>query len=402
LNKDRIIKLGLGLAALGLAVWIARNTYWEDLTRPLPMKEVAREDPYYSLKRLSAALGIRPREITSLRSLPPQAVLLVNDLQDDLLREPLSSLQGWVESGGRLVLSSDALRANAAIQTWIAVKPEAVRPAASAPNGSVSVRLAPQGPMNGPGANCPPMTERVNGVPAAAPLRACVPNTGERLAYDGDRAPRWSLSDDSGLHVVRTSIGLGEVTVVGPSWWLWSNLTLPRGDNGQIFIYGAGLKPGDVLLILTHSRAEPLIALLWRLVAPAILFLLAAALLLIWRNLPRFGPPLPAVPPARRSLAEQLRANARFALRTRDLGVLRAAVRRALDEAARRRIAGYGRLDVPARARELAVRTGIDGSAIAAALAEGVPGGTNEQRAAITLMELCRRMLHTHSKRHRA
>jgi hypothetical protein len=248
------------------------------------------------------------------------------------------------------------------------------------------------------GANCPPMIERINGAPAASPLHACIPSGGNHLTYDGDHAPRWSLSDDSGIHVVRTSVGLGEVAVIGSPGWVWSNLMLPRGDNGQIFIYGAGLKRGDVLLILTHSRAEPLIALLWRLVAPAILFVLAAVLLLIWRNLPRFGPPLPAASPARRSLAEQLRANARFALRTRDLGALRAAVGRALEEAAQRQIAGYGRLEVPARARELAVRTGIDGTAIAAALAGGIEANTNEQRAAITLMELCRRMLNTRRK----
>jgi hypothetical protein len=411
MSRDLLVKIGLGLAAIGLAVWIARNTYWDDVQRHLPMKGEALEDPYYSLRHSSGSVGIETQEITSLRTLPPQAVLLIDDLQDDLLREPLSSVQGWVESGGRLVLSSQALRANAAIQTWIAVKPETTKldkgaPAPRAP--APALRAAPgarpkaQAPFwdlaNDPDTNCTPMTERINGIPAAAPLRACIPGRPEHFVYDGDHAPRWSLSDDAGIHAVRTSVGLGEVTVVGSSWWVWSNLMLPRGDNAEIFIHGAGLRRGDRLLILTHSRAEPLIALLWRLVAPAILFLLAAVLLLIWRNLPRFGPPVPAGLPARRSLAEQLRANARFALRTRELGALRTAAGRALDEAAARSIAGYARLDAPSRARELAARTGIDGTAVAAALAGGVPGNTNEQRAAITLMEVCRRMLDTQRK----
>jgi hypothetical protein len=401
LSRDLLVKIMLGAAALGLAVWIARNSYWEDVTRPLPMKGEALVDPYYSVKHLSAALGIEAREITSLRELPPEAVVLINDLHDDLLREPLSSLQGWVESGGHLVLSARALSANAAIQPWIAVKLEAYRPRGGAPaptpaaRGAKPVVVVPSESLMR-GASCPSMTERINGIPAAAPLRACI--FGPALIYDGDHALRWSLSDDAGIHALRASVGLGEVAVIDSPAYHWSNLMLPRGDNAQLFIDGSGLRRGDTLLILTHSRPEPLIALLWRLAAPAILFLLAAVALLVWRNLPRFGPPVPAATPARRSLAEQLRANARFALRTGDLGALRAAAGRALDEAAQRRIAGYGGLDAPARARELAARTGIDGTAIAAALAGGMHRDTNEQRAAITLMEVCRRMLDNQRK----
>lgn len=384
MSRELLIRIALGLAAVGAAVWIARSTHWEEVTQPLPMKGEAARNPYYSLEHLAADIGIRAQEVSSLRSLPPRAVLMVDNLHDDLLHEPLAALQNWVESGGRLILSREALSESAELQTWTAVKP-------AAPDKPAAASRAPK-PGRSPSDGCRPMNERINGAQSAAPLRVCV-FAGEPLAYDGDHSPRWSLSDESGAWVIRTPVGLGEVTVFGPWGWIWSNELLRRADDALVFVYGAGLRRGDTLLILTRTRAEPLLALLWRLAAPAILFLLAAALLLIWRNLPRFGPPVPTPAPIRRSLAEQLRANAAFALRIRDFAALRAAVHRALDEAAERHIVGYRTLDSHARAARLAVRTGIDGGAIDAALRGDGGGGANEQRAAITLMELCRRLL---------
>jgi len=95
----------------------------------------------------------------------------------------------------------------------------------------------------------------------------------------------------------------------------------------------------------------------------------------------------------RRSLAEQIRANARFAWRTRNLEGLRTSARRSLDEAAARHIAGYGALDAAQRAERLAAFTGLDAAAIRTARAEVAPRRLNEERAAITLMEVCRRIL---------
>jgi hypothetical protein len=131
----------------------------------------------------------------------------------------------------------------------------------------------------------------------------------------------------------------------------------------------------------------------WRLAAPAIMFLAAALALLILRHLPRFGPPMPPADTVRRSVAEQIRAHARFAWRTRRLASLRAAIRRALDDAARKQIAGYALMDSRRQAEALAAGTGIDANMIGAALASDPSCGLGEHRAAITLLEACRRIL---------
>jgi uncharacterized membrane protein len=200
------------------------------------------------------------------------------------------------------------------------------------------------------------------------------------------------LSGAQGMQVLRVHMGGGEFTVFGPRWIL-NNRTLPNGDHAEILIASLGLQRGDTLLILSPTRAEPLLALLWRLAAPAIVFLAAAMILMILRYLPRFGPPLPAPAPIRRSLTEQIRANARFAWRTRKLGSLRSAVRRSLDEAAQRQITRYGTLNIRQRADSLAASTGIDSAAISAALTTDAGTKLSEHRAAMTLLELCRRIL---------
>jgi hypothetical protein len=383
-KRDHALMLLIGAGVAALVAWVAMHTYWDYISVPTPMKGDAARNPYYSVEHLAGALDIHAREIATLRALQPDAVVIVNDLRDDLLHQPLESLQTWVESGGRLMIGGDTLASNHAMQIWSGVKPvqlDATR------EETVKRRLRASFDQED---DCAPMKVRLSGEPSTQSLRVCMPPLASTFA--SDRVPVWSLSDGQGVHVLRIGVGLGELIVFGPRSIL-SNKSLPVADHAAILIAALGLRRGDTLLILSPSRAEPLIALLWRIAAPAILFLAAAMLLLIARHLPRFGPPVPAQAPIRRSLAEQIRANARFAWRTQKLRALRRAVRRSLDEAAQRRIAGFAALDTQRRADALAASTGIDSAAIAAALTEDAASNVNEHRAAITLLEICRRIL---------
>jgi hypothetical protein len=384
MKSDHIAKGVIGASLIALVVWIAMHTYWDNMTVPTPMKGEALRNPFYSVEHLAASLGIRTQQIASLRALQPDAVVFVNDLHDDLLHESVESLQSWVESGGRLMVAGDMLWANTTLQAWSRVKPA---------NRDLSTVRNPRGrlPVDfDPDSHCAPMTVRVNGVDYGDPLRVCAPAAA--ISFVSDRVPAWSLSDAQGTQVLRVGIGGGEFTIFGPRWIL-GNRSLAVGDHAEILIASLGLQRGDTLLILSPSRAEPLLALLWRLAAPAMLFLAAAMLLLILRNLPRFGPPLPVPAPVRRSLAEQIRANARFAWRTHKLRSLRTAVVRSLDEAAQRQIMRYRSLNVRERADSLAASTGIDSTAINAALTMDAGSKWSDHRASMTLLEVCRRIL---------
>jgi hypothetical protein len=401
-NPNLARNLGVLALLAALATWIAFHLHWETITVPTPPKGEALGNPYYALEQFAANLGIHTREISTVRGLAPDAVLVFEEPGDKLTRPPVEALENWVESGGRLVISPVLLDSYPALKAWSGIKRAHVAPQLVPPQPAAAPGATPTPPKSAPaapvtayskvfsGSDCPLMAVRADGTPTGQSFRVC--DAGPTLAFDGDRAPAWSLSDDRGMHVIRTAVGFGEVTVLEPAGVL-SNAMLKRADHAEMFAAAAGLRHDDTLLIFHPATAEPLPALLWRLAAPGILFLLAALIALALRHAPRFGPPVPLPTAVRRSLAEQIRANARFAWRTRSLEGLRTSARRSLDEAAARHIAGYGALDAAHRAERLAAFTGLDAAAIRAARAEVTPRRLNEERAAITLMEVCRRIL---------
>ena len=369
--------------AVGIAVWIAMNTYWTDVTVRGDMEGEADHNPYYSVQHLANALGIRTQLIASLSSpLARDDVLLINGIQDDLLHSRTESLAPWVESGGRLIVTGDAVWANPALQSWSGIAPGS-RLVEEKTSSALSTRPEVD-------ADCAPLTVKAGGVPSGEIMTFCAPPS--PFEFVSKRLSAWSLSSEYGAQILRVNIGRGSVTVI-PRVWLIENKTLLRHDHAQIFITASQLGRGDKLYILNVSRAETLIAMLWRLAAPAIVFFGIAILCTIARHLPRFGPPAPTPAAARRSLAEQIRANAAFAWRTRHLGSLRTAVGRALDDTARRRIASYGALPQLQRASALARLTGVDLKSLNAAMTEDAVAGSHVQRAAIALLEQTLRTL---------
>ena len=95
----------------------------------------------------------------------------------------------------------------------------------------------------------------------------------------------------------------------------------------------------------------------------------------------------------RRSLAEQIRANAQFAWRTRQLASLRNVMRKAVERQARRRITGFQRLDSQRRFAALEARTGLNAAALRAAMTDEAGGDAASQAAVIDLLERARRAL---------
>ena len=377
MTRDRWIQVVVAVGLIALVVWVARHTYWDEITVTAPPKGEAARNPYYAVVHLAGSLGVHTTMIGSLHELPPDAIVLVNNLYDDLRHESIESLQAWVQAGGRLIIRDATLENSEPLEIWSGIR--------QAPRDSRAVR-----PVAAAGEeDCKPMAVGIDGTANGQSLVLC-----DALSpgLTSTRVPSWSLSDSSAIQVLRVSIGRGELTVVGPTFML-TNRSLPKKDHAEIFAAAAGLRHGDRLEILGRTRAAPLPVLLWRLAAPAIVFLLAAVALTIIRHLPRFGPPIAVPAPMRRSLAEQIRANARFAWRTQKLASLRAAIRRALDEAAQRQIVGYALMAPRQRADALAASTGIDAATITAALVSDAGGGVNEHRAAITLLEACRRIL---------
>jgi hypothetical protein len=383
MTRTRITHAIAAVLLIALGVWIAMHTYWAEVTVSGPMEGEAARNPYYSLQRFASAVGIRNQLIASINSPPPRnGALLINGIQDDFLHSRVESLTPWVESGGRLIITDDVLWANAALQKWSGI----------APGSHLTQEQKASRARRGleEDADCDPMTIKVDGVPSGEKLTLCAPASG--FEFVSKRVPAWSLSSIYGMQILRVNIGRGSMTVL-PGAALIGNKSLLRHDHAQIFVAATRLERGDQLYILNVGRAESLMAILWRLIAPAILFFAIAILCMIGRHLPRFGPLAPIPAAVRRSLAEQIRANAAFAWRTRKLGSLRTAVGRALDETARKRIASYGTLAMRARVAALSGLTGVDAKTLNAAMTEDAVAAAHVQRGAIAFLEHTRRTL---------
>jgi len=386
-------------AALGLAViaavglWIAFHTYWAEETQPGTLQGEAAGNAYYSVERVARALGVHVQRLTSLRVLPPaDGVLLVNDFHDVMARRALPQVEHWVESGGRLAVNWGSLWTDPALQTWSGVSTAAVvthGPGATAPAPANAVSTATSAAATAD-RDCTVLAVQVGGADTGDSLSLCGGWLGS--GFVSKRVPSWALASGNELKLLRVPVGRGSLIVIGPASLLGAR-TFLRGDTAEAFIAATALARGERLTIYSAGHAEPLLAMLWRVAAPAMLFSGIVLLLVIVRHLPRFGPPLPPPATARRSLAEQIRANARFAWRTRKLHSLREAVLRNLEQTARRHIPGYGLLAPGQRAAELGKRAGIDTATLSAALTQDAVGTPERQRAAIAVLEQCRRLL---------
>jgi hypothetical protein len=396
MTRDRIT-YGVILLVLAIfGIWVARNTYWDDTIVPVPPQGEAATNAFYSVQHLVAALGIRSSVIVSYNAtLPKKGVLLLDSFQGDMSHTHVDELVPWVEAGGRLIITEDVVRADQKFQSWSGISLYARFNSPDKSKNSAD-KSKPSAARHDPEDDCAPLDVAVDGKGTGKTLILCIPPREFGLA--SKRKPAWSLDNGFGLQILRVDIGRGSVIVI-PRYSLIANKALIRHDHAEIFIAASHLARGDTLYIVNVARAETLIALLWRLAAPALVFFGVAVLFIIMRQLPRFGPPLPPPAMVRRSLAEQIRANAAFAWRTRKLTALRAAVRRALDETAKKRIAAYGSLDVRKRVIAIAAWANIDSKTLNSAMTEDAVAAPQVQRAAITLLEQTRRILNARTEK---
>jgi hypothetical protein len=383
--RDRITYLVILVLLTIVCIWVARNTYWDETLIPVPPQGEAATNNYYSVQHLATALGVGSSFIGSLNSaLPRDRALLVDGLQGDVTHSRVDDLIPWVESGGRLIITDDVVLADPRFQEWsgIHLGSRSISPEKS--QGKTTARGSEE--------DCAPLDVAIDGIATGTTLTLCKPP--REFGLVSNRRPAWSLANEFGVQVLRVTIGHGSVTVI-PRYSLIANKNLLRHDHAEIFITAAHLTRGDALYIVNVAGAEALISIIWRRAAAALVFFGLAILCIVLRELPRFGPLLPTPAMVRRSLAEQIRANAAFAWRTRKLAALRASVSRALDETAKKRIAAYNSLDVRKRGDAIAAWAGTDSKTLNSAMTEDARGTPQVQRAAIALLEHTRRILNT-------
>ena len=396
----------LALAAIAaLGVWLLFATEWVDVWKRTPPRGEAARDSHYAIKQIVAKLGGKVSSPDNLDRLPPPgATLVLESNQWDFLPGRSQQLREWVEAqGGHLVLPS--FNTTGADIDWLPLREKKRTkgaalscPAPARDDGDdrdegkeedEDVKPAPPpasrvrppdpflvGPRDNPRDPCPTLIERIGGDTEAEPARRFRLCQGDWLTHLEATPPAveaWSIVGTKGAPVLRAALGRGRVTAMG-AWGFLNNHSVFTGDHAQVAVALLDLRPGDEIWFVVDEKREALAMWLWHRAGPAIGLALLAMAFALWRGARRFGPLLPQAPLARRSVAEQIRGTAAFVLRGGGAPLL-AAARRALDEAARQRIAGYDRMTMGQRIEALRQPTGLPADVLTRALDPQMPSG---------------------------
>ncbi len=395
----------LVLAAIGaLGLWLLFATEWVDVWRPTPPRNEAARDDHYAIKQIVGKLGGKVSSPDNLDRLPPPgATLVLESNQWDFLPGRSQQLREWVEvHGGHLVLPS-FLNIGTNID-WLPLRQKKrVKGAAlscPAPGNDddatdedkedddesevekptpPTARPQPPdplfiGPQDNPRDSCPTLAERIGSDAEAEPLRRyrlCRGDWWTGLEATPAAAESWSIVGTRGALVLRATLGKGRVTAMG-AWRFLDNRSIFTGDHAQLAIAMLDLHPGDDVWFVIDEKREALLMWLWQRAGPALGLALLAMAFALWRGARRFGPLLPEPPLARRSVAEQIRGTSAFVLHGGGAALL-AAARRALDDAARQRIAGYDRMTMGQRVDALRQPTGLAVDVLTRALDPQLP-----------------------------
>ena len=289
-----------------------------------------------------------------------------------------AALQEWVESGGRLVVDDNLIDPHGEFEEWSGVVrtyPEVDEGADKNPG-----RRPPEEPL------CRQVHEERGGQPVGSDaIWMC--DLGISW-LESKRTLAWALRDKKHVQAMRVAIGRGSVTVINAA--PFEHRKLFDGDHGHLFTAAAQLRRGDEVHFLSEDDYPGLLTLMWQRGAPVVAIGLTLVACLLWRGAVRLGPLAPSPASARRSLADQIRGSGRFALRYGSQA-LHAAVVRALDEAARRRISQYASLPPDERSAALARATGFDRDALSAALPHPGLRTAGELHRTLALLEAARR-----------
>ncbi|MBL8266122.1 hypothetical protein [Steroidobacter sp.] len=367
-----------------IGAWIARNTYWDEATVPLPMKGEALTNSMYAAQKLAEKLGVTAQSQRRLDQMPePNAVIYLSYWNWDLIQSRREQLQRWVEAGGRLVADRSLIGGEVALKQWAGVE------RAESPEPEEHTSASDDSDID---AGCADLdTETIALVPSTKQASYYVCGLAPGSWLTTSRRASWLLSDGDEMQAVRMDIGSGSFTLINATAFESRNIFL--GDNALLFIAATRLERGDHIYFLSEEKSASLLELIWKHGAAVVLLSLAVIALALWRGSLRFGPPAGVPDPARRSLAEQIVGTGRFTLRFGSGRALHAATVRALHETAHRYLSGYESMAAEARVAALAKNTGLDESSLAEAINYTGSRKAGELRKVVALLETARRSI---------
>jgi len=389
------------IAALVVALiaWFMRSIEWVEIDVPTPARGEAASDRFYVAKQLARRLGASVTTVRDLERLPPVgATLVIGSRRWSMFPGREAALRRWIDAGGHLVVLQSAWSAEGDTPRWVPMRSAPLRrdgPARAA-SAAASAASAPQDigaffALLAKGGPCDDFVEPDWIDPAfgtARHYRLC----GRQIRVLHAGAPTWLLRSSEGAVAARVGYGRGDITANALDG-SFDNRALVRDDGALAFAAMLQLREGDTVWFFDEETRARLLALLWDHGAPALVLAGAALLLLLWRSGTRFGPLLADSARARRSVSEQVRRTAAFIAVGGGAALHRASVR-ALEEEARRSIAGYATLlGARERAEAIARTTRDDAVALGAAMSPLQRPDRHRLATVIARLERARRAL---------
>jgi len=408
LNRGGAIVWTLALAILGLLIfWVARNSYWDNVTVPTPWRNEAARNPFYAAQRFVEHLGATSTWDRFQTEVPTDGVIVVSSWHWDLAEGRRNRMERWVEDGGRLVLDRTLVGGEEAFEKWSGIQRVVPSEDDEEEEDKAGEERAPKEHSvtaqmgRGKPEPCRTLHEamRSAGSRAGAPVNYELCGSDEDFSHLATTRPvDWELQDDDGANqVLRVRVGKGSVTVINAV--PFRSRTFMLGDHASMLVSATQLRRGDEVHFLSEEEHASLLTLMWIFGWPVVVLALALIALALWRNSVRFGP-LSAEPDrARRSLAEQIRGTGQFAQRFGGGRSLHAATVRALNEAAQRRISAYHQLSTAERVEAVSRLSGIESAVLGPAIYLSAPRRSHELRQAIALIETARRRILIDKKR---
>ena len=379
MRRPNALSIVLVVFVLFVASWIVANTEWGEVEIPTRLRGDAASNPFYAAQKLVETLGATSERRESLGDTPSDAVVVLSTWSWDIDGARREEFERWVESGGRLVVDAALISGSDAFEEWSGIVREREEE-----DPDEDLLQAPKTPEH-----CVPLDEVGTAIDEASLARYSACDFDHESWFETNVQVLWGLRSADRLLAARVAVGQGRVTAINGVPFLYRDLF--EGDHGELLAAAADLRSGDHVVFMSEADVASLPELVWRYGAPVVALLLFWIALALWRGAMRFGPLVAPSESARRSLAEQVLGTGRFALRIGGGAALIAAARRALNEAAARRIVGYERLAVAAQAEAVAKMASVDAGELTAALDSGQIARPMELRAKLALLEAARR-----------
>jgi len=393
MKRPNALSVIFAFVAALIATWLFVNTEWGEVAVPTPLRGDAATNPFYAAQKLVEALDATSERRESLGDTPTDAVVVLSTWGWDIDNARRAALERWVEAGGRLIVDAALISGTDAFEAWSGIVRERDEPADPADQALLQapkivepcqsfIEVFHDGASEGEGAN-------------GEFYRVC------DFDYDSWLVPArrllWTLGDEGYRQAVRVGVGAGSVAVVNGVPFVYRAPF--EADHGELLVAAASLRVGDHVVFLSEADVSSLPELVWRHGAPVVVVLLLWIALALWRGALRFGPLVAPSESARRSLAEQILGTGRFAVRVGRGAALVGAAKRALHEAASRRVVGYERLSAAAQVAAVAGLAGMAAAELGAAMDVSPSQRPLELRSRLALLESARRQLVSRSQR---